>query len=61
MTSASIDLDTLRRGAQLAGFAWSDIELEEIRSQVEAALRLLRTLETIDLGSGEPATHYRTV
>jgi hypothetical protein len=61
MTSAPIDLDTLRRGAQLAGFAWSDVELEEIRSQVDAALRLLRALETIDLGSGEPATHYRTV
>ena len=60
MTSHPIDLDTLRHGARLAGFSWSDAELEEIRPQVEAALRLLRALEasTVDV---EPATHYRTV
>jgi Asp-tRNA(Asn)/Glu-tRNA(Gln) amidotransferase C subunit len=61
MINDSIDLDTLRRGAQLAGFTWSDAELEEIRPQVEAALRMLRTLETVDVGSTEPTTYYRTV
>ncbi len=61
MTSERIDLDTLRSGARLAGFAWSDAELEEIRPQVEAALRLLRTLESVDVGSAEPTTHYRMV
>jgi Asp-tRNA(Asn)/Glu-tRNA(Gln) amidotransferase C subunit len=61
MTNDHIDLDTLRHGAQLAGFAWSDTELEEIRPQVEAALRMLRTLETVDVGGTEPTTHYRTV
>jgi len=61
MTNERIDLDTLRHGAQLAGFAWSDAELEEIRPQVEAALRMLRTLETVDVGGAEPTTHYRTV
>jgi Asp-tRNA(Asn)/Glu-tRNA(Gln) amidotransferase C subunit len=61
MTNDSIDLDTLRRGAQLAGFAWSDAELEEIRPQVEAALRMLRTLEAVDVGGTEPTTYYRTV
>ena len=61
MTSDPIDLDTLRRGARLAGFAWSDAELEEIRPQVEAALRLLRALEAIPVGDVEPTTHYRTV
>jgi Asp-tRNA(Asn)/Glu-tRNA(Gln) amidotransferase C subunit len=61
MTSDPIDLDTLRRGARLAGFTWSDAELEEIRPQVEATLRVLRTLETADLGGAEPTTHYRTV
>jgi len=61
MTSDAIDLDTLRRGARLAGFAWSDAELEEIRPQVEAALRLLRALEATSVGDVEPTTHYRTV
>jgi Asp-tRNA(Asn)/Glu-tRNA(Gln) amidotransferase C subunit len=61
MTDASIDLETLRRGARLAGFAWSDAELEDIRPQVEAALRTLRALEAVDLGATEPTTHYRTV
>jgi Asp-tRNA(Asn)/Glu-tRNA(Gln) amidotransferase C subunit len=61
MTNDSIDLDTLRRGAQLAGFAWSDAELEEIRPQVEAALHMLRTLEAVDVGGTEPTTYYRTV
>jgi hypothetical protein len=55
-----IDLDTLRCGARLAGFAWSDAELEAIRPHVEAALRLLRALEAIPVDA-EPPTHYRTV
>jgi Asp-tRNA(Asn)/Glu-tRNA(Gln) amidotransferase C subunit len=61
MTSERIDLDTLRSGARLAGFAWSDAELEEVRPQVEAALQVLRALEAVDLGTIEPTTHYRTV
>jgi Asp-tRNA(Asn)/Glu-tRNA(Gln) amidotransferase C subunit len=61
VTDEPIDLETLRRGARLAGFAWSDAELEEIRPQVEAALRLLRTLDRVDVGSIEPTTHYRSV
>ena len=60
MTSHPIDLDILRRGAQVAGFTWSDAELEAIRPQVEAALRLLRALEAIPVDA-EPPTHYRTV
>jgi hypothetical protein len=62
MTSPSLDLETLRRGARLAGFAWSDAELEDIRPQVEAALRLLRALDAIPLREGaEPTTLYRTL
>jgi Asp-tRNA(Asn)/Glu-tRNA(Gln) amidotransferase C subunit len=61
MTTDPIDLDTLRCGAQLAGFDWSDAELQEIRPQVEAALRLLRVLETVEVGGVEPATRYRMV
>jgi Asp-tRNA(Asn)/Glu-tRNA(Gln) amidotransferase C subunit len=61
MADTPLDLETLRRGAQLAGFAWSDAELEEIRPQVEALLRALRALEAVDVGALEPTTHYRTV
>lgn len=61
MSHEPIDLDTLRRDARLAGFTWSDAELEEIRPQVEAALRVLRALEAVPVGTAEPTTHYRTV
>jgi Asp-tRNA(Asn)/Glu-tRNA(Gln) amidotransferase C subunit len=61
MMTDPIELDTLRRGARLAGFAWTDAELEEIRPQVEALLRQLRALETIPIGDAEPTTQYRTV
>ena len=60
MTSAPIDLDTLRAGARLAGFAWTDPELEDIRPQVEATLGLLRALEAIPVDA-EPTITYRTV
>lgn len=60
MTDDSIDLETLRCGARLAGFAWSDAELEEIRPQVEATLRMLRTLDAVAVDA-EPTTYYRTV
>jgi hypothetical protein len=62
MTHDGLDLDTLRQGARLAGFAWTDAELEDIRPQVEAALRLLRALEAIPVAADvEPLTSYRTV
>jgi Asp-tRNA(Asn)/Glu-tRNA(Gln) amidotransferase C subunit len=61
MTTDPIDLDTLRHGARLAGFTWTDAELEEIRPQVEGVLRLLRALEAVPIGDLEPTTHYRTV
>lgn len=54
-----IDLETLRRAAGLAGFAWSDAELDAIRPMVEAALRLLAGLETLPLEEVEPTTQYR--
>lgn len=57
--SQPIDLDTLRRSARLAGFDWSDAELEAIRPMVEASLRLLAGLEALPLDEVEPATQYR--
>lgn len=53
------DLETLRRAAHLAGFEWSDAELEAIRPMVEASLRLLSGLETLPLEGVEPSTQYR--
>lgn len=61
MTADAIDLDTLRHGARLAGFTWTDAELEELRPLVEVTLRLLRALDAVPLGDTEPTTHYRTV
>ena len=61
VTIEPVDLETLRAGARLAGFTWSDAELEEIRPQVQAALRILRALDSADLSSTEPATHYRSI
>jgi Asp-tRNA(Asn)/Glu-tRNA(Gln) amidotransferase C subunit len=52
-------LDTLRRVSRLAGFDWSDAELEAIRPAVARALELLARLETLPLASVEPTTQYR--
>jgi hypothetical protein len=57
--SQPIDLDTLRRSARLAGFDWSDADLEAIRPMVAASLRLLAGLESLPLTDVEPATQYR--
>jgi Asp-tRNA(Asn)/Glu-tRNA(Gln) amidotransferase C subunit len=53
------DAETLSRGARLAGFAWTAEELETLRPAVEAALRLLATLEALPLDAIEPTTQYR--
>jgi hypothetical protein len=53
------DLEDLRRAARMAGFDWSEAELETIRPMVEASLRLLATLEALPLDSVEPTTQYR--
>jgi hypothetical protein len=57
--SQPIDLETMRRVAGLAGFEWSDAELEALRPLVDASLRMLAGLETLPLGEVEPTTQYR--
>ena len=57
--SEPIDLETMRHVARLAGFEWSDAELDAIRPLVEASLRMLAGLETLPLDDVEPTTHYR--
>jgi Asp-tRNA(Asn)/Glu-tRNA(Gln) amidotransferase C subunit len=57
--SQPIDLETMRRVAGLAGFEWSDAELEAIRPLVDASLRMLAGLETLPLDEVEPTMQYR--
>jgi Asp-tRNA(Asn)/Glu-tRNA(Gln) amidotransferase C subunit len=57
--SQPVDLDTLRSSARLAGFEWTDAQLEAIRPMVEASLRLLAGLEDLPLDDVEPTTQYR--
>jgi hypothetical protein len=61
MTADTVDLDTLRRVACLAGFAWTDTELDDLRPLVEETQHLLRALDTVPLGDAEPVTQYRAV
>ncbi len=56
-----INLDTMRRMTRLAGFDWTDSELEAIRLPVERALDQLARLEALPLGQVEPATQYRVI
>jgi hypothetical protein len=53
------DVETLRRAAFVAGFAWSDEELTALRAAVAASRRLLATLEALPLETVEPTTQYR--
>ena len=52
------DVETLRQAARVAGFAWTDAEAQTVRPAVEAALRLLATLDTLPLEAIEPTTQY---
>lgn len=56
-----VNLDAMRRVARLAGFEWSDAELEAIRPTVERTLELLARLEALPLREVEPATQYRVI
>ena len=54
-----IRLDTLKGLTRLAGFEWTDAELEAIRPTMERTLDLLARLEALPLADVEPATQYR--
>lgn len=58
---APIDLETLRRVARLAGFEWSDAELEALRPEAERAVEWLARLEKLPLADVEPTTQYRVL
>jgi hypothetical protein len=52
-------VEALRHAARLAGFAWTEAELQPLRRAVEASLRLLATLDALPLDAIEPTTQYR--
>jgi len=54
-----IDLATLKHAARLAGFDFTDAELEALRPGLARALDQLARLETLPLAGVEPATQYR--
>jgi hypothetical protein len=60
-TTPTPDLETLRRFAELAGFAWSDEELERLRPAIVASRRLLAGLDSAPIGDVEPTTLYRVL
>ena len=59
LPSMNLDLATLKRAARLAGFDFTDAELEAIRPGIERALDQLARLETLPLAALEPTTQYR--
>ena len=54
-----IDLVTLKTVARLAGFEFTDTELEALRPGLERALEQLARLEHLPVSSIDPATQYR--
>ena len=58
---STIDAETLRHAARLAGFDFSTSDLEPIRPAIERALQALERLEALPLASVEPVTQYRMV
>lgn len=55
------DLPFLRRAARLAGFEWTDAELEAILPAVEGTRALLAALDALPLDGVEPATRYTAI
>jgi Asp-tRNA(Asn)/Glu-tRNA(Gln) amidotransferase C subunit len=58
---STIDAETLRHAARLAGFDFAASDLEAIRPAIERALQALERLEALPLASVEPVTQYRMV
>jgi Asp-tRNA(Asn)/Glu-tRNA(Gln) amidotransferase C subunit len=59
LTRMETDLATLRHVARLAGFDFTDAELEALRPGLERAQAQLARLEALPLAALEPATQYR--
>jgi Asp-tRNA(Asn)/Glu-tRNA(Gln) amidotransferase C subunit len=57
----TVDLESLRHAARLAGFDFTAADLEPLRPAIERALQALERLEALPLASLEPLTQYRVV
>ena len=58
---STVDLESLRHAARLAGFDFAASDLEPLRPAVLRALQALERLEALPLASVEPVTQYRVV
>jgi Asp-tRNA(Asn)/Glu-tRNA(Gln) amidotransferase C subunit len=52
-------ISVMRRMAALAGFEWTDEELEAVRPAVERSLAVIEKLESVPLSETEPTTQFR--
>jgi Asp-tRNA(Asn)/Glu-tRNA(Gln) amidotransferase C subunit len=52
-------ISVMRRMADLAGFEWTDEELEAVRPAVERSLAVMAKLESVPLSETEPTTQFR--
>jgi hypothetical protein len=55
------DLASLRHDARLAGFDWSDADLQAILPAIESTRALLTDLLALDLDGVEAATRYTAI
>jgi hypothetical protein len=58
---AEITTDLLKQQAYLAGFDWTDAEVERLRGIVGRAFEALARLEQLPLRDVEPTTQYRVL
>jgi Asp-tRNA(Asn)/Glu-tRNA(Gln) amidotransferase C subunit len=56
---AEITSELLRQQARLAGFDWTEAEVEKLRGIVARAFEALARLEQLPLHDVEPTTQYR--
>ena len=54
-----VTIETMRAMMRLAGFEWSDAELEALRPLVETNIMLLDRLEAASPRTIDPSTQYR--
>ena len=54
-----VDVATLQRAAALAGFEFTEAQIEALRPGLDRALEQLRQLQMLSMGALEPTTHFR--
>ena len=54
-----VDVATLQHAAALAGFEFTEAQIEALRPGLDRALEQLRQLQMLSMGALEPTTHFR--